>query len=60
MGNQSWPLFQSGIRERSIGREKVFFVVVYRSPSQNAESLYSFLENLELIIQNLKDKNRIA
>ena len=29
---------------------------MYRSPSQNAESFYSFLENLELIIQNLKDK----
>ena len=44
------------ISELTIGRKKVFFVVVYRSPSQNAESFYSFLENLELIIQNLKDK----
>ena len=42
------------IYELTIGREKVFFVVVYRSPSQNAESFYSFLENLDLIIQNLK------
>ena len=40
------------ISELTIGRKKVFFVVVYRSPSQNAESFYSFLENLELIIQN--------
>ena len=44
------------ISELTIGRKKVFFVVVYGSPSQNAESFYSFLENLELIIQNLKDK----
>ena len=44
------------ISELTTGRKKVFFVVVYRSPSQNAESFYSFLENLELIIQNLKDK----
>ena len=44
------------ISELTLRRKKVFFVVVYRSPSQNAESFYSFLENLELIIQNLKDK----
>ena len=44
------------ISELTIGRKKVFFVVVYRSPSQNSESFYSFLENLELIIQNLKNK----
>ena len=44
------------ISELTIGRKKVFFVVVYRSSSQNAESFYSFLENLELIIQNLKHK----
>ena len=44
------------ISELTIGRKKVFFVVVYRSSSQNAESFYSFLEKLELIIQNLKDK----
>ena len=42
--------------ELTIGRKKAFFVVVYRSLSQNAECFYSFLENLELIIQNLKDK----
>ena len=28
---------------------------MYRSPSQNTESFYSFLKKLELIIQNLKD-----
>ena len=44
------------ISELTIGRKKVFFVVVCRSPSQNSESFYSFLENLELIIQNLKNK----
>ena len=44
------------ISELTIGRKKVFFVVVYRSSSQNAESFYSFLENLELIIQNVKHK----
>ena len=36
-------LDESIISELTTGREKVFFVVVYRSPSQNAESLYSFL-----------------
>ena len=44
------------ISELTIGRKKIFFVVVYRSPSQNAESFYSFIERLELITQNLKDK----
>ena len=43
------------ISELTIGRKKVFFIVVYGSPSQNAEYFYSFLEKLELIIQNLKD-----
>ena len=43
------------ISELTIGREKVPFVVVYRSPSQNAESFY-FLETFELAIQNLKDR----
>ena len=43
------------ISELTIGRKKVFFIVVYRSPTQNAESFYSSLENLELIIQNLKN-----
>ena len=49
------------ISELTFGRKKVFrkkgfFVAVYRSPSQNAESFYSLLEKLERIIQNLKDK----
>ena len=44
------------ISELTTGRKKVFFVVVYRSPSQNSESFYSFLENLELVFQNLKNK----
>ena len=30
-------------------------LVMYRSPNQNAESFYFFLEKLELTIQNLKD-----
>ena len=48
-------LDQCIISELTFGRKKVFFVVC-RSPSQNAESFYSFLKKLELIIQNLKDK----
>ena len=44
------------ISELTIGRKKVFFVVVYRSPSQNAESFHSFLDKLETTIQTLKDK----
>ena len=41
---------------KKVFRKKGFFVAVYRSPSQNAESFYSLLEKLERIIQNLKDK----
>ena len=42
------------ISEITIGRKKVFFVVVYRSPSQNAESFHSFLDKLETTIQTKK------
>ena len=38
------------ISEITIGRKNVFFVVVYRSPSQNAESFHSFLDKLETTI----------
>ena len=48
------------ISEIMIGRKKVFFVMVHRSPSQNAESFHSFLNKLETTIQTLKDKNSIA
>ena len=44
------------ISEITIGREKVSSVVVYKSPSQNAESFHSFLDKLETTIQTLKDK----
>ena len=44
------------ISEITIGRKKVFLVMVYRSPSQNAESFHSFLDKLETTIQTLKDK----
>ena len=44
------------ISEITIGREKVFLAVVYRSPSQNAESFISFVDKLETTIQTLKDK----
>ena len=39
-----------------IGRKKGLFVVVNRSPSENAESFHSFLDKLETTIQTLKDK----
>ena len=44
------------ISEITIGRKKVFFVVVYRSPSQNAESFHYFLDKLKTTVQTLKDK----
>ena len=41
--------------ELTIDRKKVSFVVVCRSPSQNAES-YSFLENLLFKIYKIQDR----
>ena len=42
------------ISEITIGKKMVFFVAVYRSPSQNAESFHSLLDKLEAITFKLK------
>ena len=41
----------------SIKRKKIYFVVVYRSPSQTADEFNLFLNRLELTVENIQAKN---
>ena len=44
------------VSEIKIGRKKVFFVVIYRSPNQNKDELESFIEKLQSAIDFMKNE----
>ena len=43
------------VTEISLGRKRIFFVVVYRSPNQTSEEFNIFQENLQDTIRRIKD-----
>ena len=54
---QDLELIQETIdTEISLGRKKIFFVVVYRSPNQSSEEFNIFQESLKVIIGKIKDR----
>ena len=40
--------------EVNISRKKIFFVTVYRSPSQNSEQFENFISNMQIMVNRLR------
>ena len=46
---------RSVVTEINLNRQKIFFVVIYRSPNQNSENFNLFQENLQKVIDSMKN-----
>ena len=45
------------VSEMCIVRKKIFFVVLYRSPSQNSAEFESFIDRLQLVVTRIQNEN---
>ena len=53
-------LDESIVVELTLSRKKLFFVVIYRSPSQSSDEFDLFLSRLELVIEHMRHENLIV
>ncbi len=44
------------VTEISFSRKKVFFVALYRSPSQNSEQFQHFIDRLQLVLNRINNE----
>ena len=51
---------ESIVVELKFGRKKIFFTVLYRSPSQSAAEFQTFINNFEKLHGNIKNENPFA
>ena len=51
---------ESIVVELKFGRKKIFFTVLYRSPSQYAAELQTFINNFENLHTNIQNENPFA
>ena len=45
------------VSEMCIARKKIFFVVLYRSPSQNSAEFENFIDRLQLVVTRIQNEN---
>ena len=45
------------VSEMCVARKKIFFVVLYRSPSQNSAEFENFIDGLQLVVTRIQNEN---
>ena len=45
------------VSEMCVARKKIFFVVIYRSPSQNSAEFENFIDGLQLVVTRIQNEN---